>query len=324
VLLNNKKVIKKRSNIIKNIMKKMSNIISFIQINIIFLKNKILRLFKVNIFEKAIIKSSLLTRKEIIFILGTIVNCFFIIIVFIISPLESTCNDLSEFYSELPSEIPNEEFFEYWLEIPLDPSEVPLEGFFEYPLEIPLDPIKKLFFTSKAVDMDLFRHSSINDLTLKPLYKGFLEEIFKIRSYGDNGTETSLSPLTDITKVDSPNAYTEISPDYSKDLFSPATFKELDLLIKGNEDNLNNINNLPVDTKVKQNNYESLLEEREYLLHQKANHLRGVLQEASKIPTNDTDIDKLLKNIYDLESYAKSLRARAEAITSSKLNTINE
>lgn len=140
--LNNKKVIKKRSNIIKNVIKKLSNIISFIQKNILLLKNNILRLFKVNIYEKAIKKSSLVTIKGI---LAQLLAVIIIIIVFINSPLEFAFKDLSQ----SPSEIPYEEFFEYPLEIPIDPTEVPIEGFFEYPLEISLEPIKKYFLLTK-------------------------------------------------------------------------------------------------------------------------------------------------------------------------------
>ena len=210
--------------------------------------------------------------------------------------------------------MPYEKSFEYPLEIPLDPSEIPLEGFFEYPLKKSPEPTKKVFFTNKAVYMDLFRYYS--EASLESFYKGF-KEAFKIAS----SIETSISPITDTTKVNSPNICTDISPDYTKDLFSPSTLKELDLLIKENESNINNIYRIPLDDLVKHNNYESLLEEREYLLRQKANHLRGVLQVASKTPLNDIDMDKLINNVNDLESYATSLRARAEAVTSRKLNT---
>ena len=166
--------------------------------------------------------------------------------------------------------------------------------------------------------MDIFRYYS--EACLKPLYKGF-KEAFKIASSIDNGTETSISPLTDTTKINPPNICTDIYPDYTKELFSTSTLKELYLLIKENESNINNIYIIPLDDLVKHNNYVSLFEERYYLLRQRANHLIGVLQEASKTPLNDIDMDKFINNVNDLESYAKSLRARAEAITSRKLNT---
>lgn len=168
--------------------------------------------------------------------------------------------------------------------------------------------------------MHLFRDYPINESTLKPLYQGFVDEIFKISSSID---KDALSPITDTTKVNSPNVCTNISPDFTKDLFSPSTLKELYALIKGNQDNINNIYKIPADTIVKQNNYESLLEEKQYLLNQKANHLKGVLQEASKIPLNDTDVDRLLNNINDLEANVNILRAKAEAILSRRLNTLN-
>ena len=38
----------------------------------------------------------------------------------------------------------------------------------------------------------------------------------------------------------------------------------------------------------------------------------------------DVDVDKLLDNVNDLESYVKSLRENSEALASRKLNTQNE
>lgn len=90
-------------------------------------------------------------------------------------------------------------------------------------------------------------------------------------------------------------------------MFSPKTLGFLEQEIKHNASNLENLTNICKDPERKQSIHEALLEERKYLLEQKSNHLDSVLHEAKNTPQNDTDVDKLCKDISELKTSVDNL-----------------
>lgn len=83
-------------------------------------------------------------------------------------------------------------------------------------------------------------------------------------------------------------------------MFTPNTLDSLNQEITNNKLNLDNIDNISkLDTK--QHVRENLLDERRYLLDQKAKHLDSVLQLAKTAPIYDIDADELEKDILKLK-----------------------
>lgn len=170
----------------------------------------------------------------------------------------------------------------------------------------------------------------------KTLYEGFVQEISKTRNK-DNITEsktdesvsdgsTKTSSLWSPTNTESSNetnntsSSTELSPDYTKDKFTPVTLSYLDAEIRRNSENLKELSNICKDDITKSSLNENLIDERKYLLEQKSNHLNSVLHEAKNTPINDLDIDKLHKDISELKTSVDKLLDESESLKEKDLD----
>lgn len=86
--------------------------------------------------------------------------------------------------------------------------------------------------------------------------------------------------------------------------FTPTTYDELNKEIKRNSKLLNALNILQEESSTER---ENILEEKRYLLGQKAEHLKSILDIASNTPINDVDVNKLHKDIDSLDASVKTL-----------------
>jgi len=157
-------------------------------------------------------------------------------------------------------------------------------------------------------------------------------------SESTNSTLVSLTSSTTTTSTTSENSINKINnnkpslelkqdiPDNSNDKFSPDTLANLDYEIKRNEENFKNLNKIyeGKDQDMKESTSENLIDERRYLLDQKAKHLSSIQNEASNTPLQDTDVDKLSKDIFELKSNVDELAKRSENLKDRRLNSIHE
>lgn len=91
--------------------------------------------------------------------------------------------------------------------------------------------------------------------------------------------------------------------------FTPTTYQELNKEIKKNWMKINKLETTPEEEDyVKEN----LLDEKRYLLDQKAKHLKSLLDIAKNTPINDIDVDKLKKDIESLNKNAKTLLEKSK------------
>lgn len=90
-------------------------------------------------------------------------------------------------------------------------------------------------------------------------------------------------------------------------MFTPTTFKALDDEISRNSDNISNIDKVIFDVGVRGSALENLMDERKYLLEQKAKHLPSSLQAGKNTTFNDRDADNLHKEITSLKDQVKTL-----------------
>lgn len=95
-------------------------------------------------------------------------------------------------------------------------------------------------------------------------------------------------------------------------MFTPNTLKALDFEIRRNSDNIESIDKTISDKGVKQSVKDNLLEERQYLLDQKAKHLASSLQAGKNTPLNDIDADNLHKDITLLREKVNTLYDKSE------------
>lgn len=107
----------------------------------------------------------------------------------------------------------------------------------------------------------------------------------------------------------------QATPDFGHNKFTPKTLATIDEEIENVKNNIDNINKVS-HPEVTPSLMESLIAEKNYYLSQKANHFKAVLQEASKtqLPSDDVDVDKLLKQVKDLKSEADNLLLESEKI----------
>ncbi len=145
-----------------------------------------------------------------------------------------------------------------------------------------------------------------------------------------NSTESSNSTLvsptssTTTTSTTSENTTNKVNnkpslelkqdiPVNSNDKFSRDTLANLNYEIKRNEENLENLNKIyeGKDQDIKESTSENLIDETRYLLDQKAKHLSSIQNEASNTPLQDTDVDKLSKEIFELKSNVDQLAKRS-------------
>ena len=163
----------------------------------------------------------------------------------------------------------------------------------------------------------------------KTLYQGFVEEISRIRSINnkleksidgksvtDVTTESTLtSPTTTDSNVTKSTSDSSVSsPDFIKDQFSPNTLKVLDEEIRINAKCLEDIDKVCKDVETNLPNRERLMDEHKYLLQQRSNHFDSVLEEAKRLPLNDTDMDNLHKEISELKKTVDNLFDKSEII----------
>ncbi len=142
-------------------------------------------------------------------------------------------------------------------------------------------------------------------------------------------TTTSTTSENSINKINNNKPSLELKqdiPDNSNDKFSPDTLANLDYEIKRNEENFKNLNKIyeGKDQDMKESTSENLIDERRYLLDQKAKHLSSIQNEASNTPLQDTDVDKLSKDIFELKSNVDELAKRSENLKDRRLNSIHE
>lgn len=167
------------------------------------------------------------------------------------------------------------------------------------------------------------------------MYEGFVEEISKMRnkenitddkvdeSVSDGSTNTTLcsqSTTESSNESNTTSSSLESSPDYSKDKFTPSTLSYLDAEIKRNSENLKELSNICKDDTTMSSLNEQLVDERKYLLQQKSNHLNSILQEAINTPIDESDIDKLRKDISELKTSVDKLFDKSENLRDRNLD----
>lgn len=119
------------------------------------------------------------------------------------------------------------------------------------------------------------------------------------------------------------SSYNSLSPDLSKDAFTPITYKSLEEEINRNYTNMVDIDKTISDEGVRNSIRDKLMDERRYLLDQKSKHLASIYQLGKNTDFTDVDADILHKEISSLKEktdnlYKKSLN------TSNRLNSIKE
>lgn len=117
---------------------------------------------------------------------------------------------------------------------------------------------------------------------------------------------------TSVSNTNTSKSDSELSPDYSKDKFSPTTLGSLDDEIKRNASNINDLSKVCKHDLTKLSVSDALLDERKYLLDQKSKHLSSILQEGKNVPISDIDPDNLLKQISDLKLNVDKLYNKSE------------
>lgn len=93
--------------------------------------------------------------------------------------------------------------------------------------------------------------------------------------------------------------------------FTPSTFEELNKEIKRNSALLSQIDTIQEENTTEK---ENLLEEKHYLLNQKAKHLKSLLNIAKNTPIFDVDVNKLHQDIEDLDKNVKTLVEKAKDV----------
>ncbi len=216
------------------------------------------------------------------------------------------------------------------------------DGIYPYDIDPSLLPEKTLYegFNEKISEI---QQQIANE---KTLYEGFNEKISGIRqqiakenqlpspntnesslfSPSASGGESSLDQNTNTTSPTTDDSESQrnlnsnlTSPDYSKDKFSPNTLGSLDEEITRNKGTLDNLKDICKDPDTKDSIYEHLLEERKYLLDQKAKHYNSVLQEAKNNSIQDTDMDKLCNEVSELKTSVDDLVIKSENLKHRKL-----
>lgn len=162
---------------------------------------------------------------------------------------------------------------------------------------------------------------------IKALQKNYLE--YKIKESKPNqslDTESIISPTETQSSVETKATTISSgdSPDYTKDRFTPRTLGELDKVIEENTSNLKAIDNLPIDDTTKPSIKEKLIDEKRYLLDQKAKHVNSVLQQAKNTNLHDVDVDNLRKQVSQLKTTVDDLMNQSEDLKTRSLNESKE
>lgn len=134
----------------------------------------------------------------------------------------------------------------------------------------------------------------------------------------DQSTNTTSPTTEDGESQHNPNSNLTC-PDYSKDMFSPNTLGSLEEEITRNKETLDNIQNICKDPVTKESIQDHLVDERKYLLDQKAKHYNSVLQQAKNSHIEDTDMDKLTSDISELKTSVDDLVTKSENLKHRKL-----
>lgn len=182
------------------------------------------------------------------------------------------------------------------------------EGFSESIITNKLEQSKVLSIIPSDID---FKHSRGPPSSPYPTIINLI--ISEVRSSRARTASTQPSrPSTSYT------TYTSVSidlnsPDLSKDMFTPTTYKALDSEIQRNSDNISSLNKTTSDEGVRQSVHDKLMDEGRYLLEQKSKHLPASVQTAKNTSIDDVDPDNLDKEISLLKQrtdsvYKKSMK----------------
>lgn len=170
----------------------------------------------------------------------------------------------------------------------------------------------------------------------KTLYEGFIEatkvqekstqtesDLLEHKVTRENIPASIESPRNTTTSSYSPNSTLPSSepspaPAFSSE-FSPKTLTHLEEEIRRNGINLERYNSLPLEDDVRTNIKEKLLDERSYLLDQKAKHLDVILHKAKNVPLNDVDTDALRNDISELKKKVDDLDSKSECLNNRSL-----
>lgn len=108
-----------------------------------------------------------------------------------------------------------------------------------------------------------------------------------------------------------------ISPDLSKDQFTPTTYKDLQAEIENNINNLKQIDNITQDPQIREDMTRNLLDEQRYLLDQKSKHLASKVQMSRHQSTHDDSLHKEVTKLKEeIDSLCSKTKARSlESIT---------
>lgn len=164
------------------------------------------------------------------------------------------------------------------------------------------------------IDVDF----SVKDVTTPTI----VTEVSSTRPSTGYSETTRPSTSTTNTSI-STNLGSIYTPDLSKDLFTPTTYKALDLEIARNSDNISDLDKTISDEGVKNSVLDKLMDERRYLLEQKGKHLSAILQLSKNTSIDDVDSDKLHKEISLLKQRTDSLYTKS-INNSSRLDVVEE
>lgn len=140
----------------------------------------------------------------------------------------------------------------------------------------------------------------------------------------DSIASTTYTSNTSTSNVSSLNASTSnTSTNFSENIFTPTTYRELDLCLKANAENLNNIEKTSNDPLLTESLRDKLIAEGAYLLDQKLNHWNASYEKGVNTPLNDDDSDVIHKQILDLRDRANSLVEKSSR-NPSRLEVIKE
>lgn len=89
-------------------------------------------------------------------------------------------------------------------------------------------------------------------------------------------------------------------------LHTPITLEHLKKEILINQENLHNIDNIAVNSDLKQDLRENLLDEKRYLLDQHRKHLDAIVEISKRTAVSEEEADKIRKDISTLTSWSLS------------------